>query len=244
MTSKIEEIGSGLLGSLEWRWLDEFFRSYLPKVVERGLLTPRELEIVKMIARRQALNSETEGLNNLEFLWPFRGMGEDRYLGGVANAHGITIRLPADKNRAYEIFLNHIKGRLKTLPGALDFTRACRERGLKLAIATSADRMKLNGMLPEIGLPRDRFDAIVTGSDITHKKPDPEIFLTAAKLIGVPAAQCIVVEDASSGVKAAKAAGSRCLALTTSVAAGTLRELGADWIAPNLAHVPAEIWKA
>jgi len=175
---------------------------------------------------------------------PFRGMGEDRYLGGVATARGITISLPADKNRAYAIFLEHIKGRLKALPGALDFTAACRQRGLKLAIATSADRMKLDGMLPEIGLPRERFDAIVTGSDITHKKPDPEIFLTAAKRIGLPAADCLVVEDASSGVQAAKAAGSRCLALTTSLDEATLRGLGADWVAPNLAHVPAAIWES
>ncbi|MEI6083230.1 MAG: HAD-IA family hydrolase [Verrucomicrobiota bacterium] len=175
---------------------------------------------------------------------PFRGMGEDRYLGGVATAHGLTLNLPADKNRAYAIFLEQIKGRLQALPGALDFTLACRQRGLKLAIATSADRMKLNGMLPEIGLPPDRFDAIVTGSDITHKKPNPEIFLTAAKRIGLPAADCIVVEDAASGVQAAKAAGSRCLALTTSLDEATLRGLGADWIAPDLAHVPARIWES
>lgn len=174
---------------------------------------------------------------------PFRGMGEDRYLGGVAQAHGIEIRLPADKDRAYAIFLRHIRGRLKALPGALDFTAACRQRGLKLALATSADRMKLNGMLPEIGLPRDRFDAIVTGSDVTAKKPDPEIFLTAARLIGLPAAECLVVEDAPSGVRAAKAAGSRCLALTTSADAATLRGFGADWIASDLGHVPAGVWE-
>jgi HAD superfamily hydrolase (TIGR01509 family) len=114
---------------------------------------------------------------------------------------------------------------------------------LKIAVASSADRMKLDGMLPEIGLPRDRFDAIVTGSDVTHKKPHPEIFLTAAQLIGLSAKDCLVVEDAASGVQAAKAAGSRCLALTTSVDATTLCGLGADWIVPNLAHVPATIWE-
>jgi HAD superfamily hydrolase (TIGR01509 family) len=172
---------------------------------------------------------------------PFRGMGEDRYLGGVGKQHGITISLPADKNRAYEIFLHHIKDRLKPLPGALEFTQACRQRGLKMAIASSADRMKLAGMLPEIGLPPERFDAVVTGSDVTHKKPHPEIFLTAAERIGLPAEQCIVVEDAASGVQAARAAGCRCLALTTSLDAGTLRELGADWIALDLAHVPVEM---
>jgi len=128
------------------------------------------------------------------------------------------------------------------LPGAAEFIARCRARGLKLAVATSADRLKLNGMLPEIGLPHRLFDAIVTGSDVARKKPNPDIFLTAAKLIGLPAAHCLVVEDAASGVQAAKAAGSRCLALTTSLAAATLRELGADWVAGDLAHVPAGIW--
>jgi len=174
---------------------------------------------------------------------PFRGMGEDRYLGGVARQHGVTLNLAMDKNRAYEIFLQRIPGRLQPLPGAREFIASCRAHGCKLAVATSADRMKLNGMLPEIGLPHRLFDAIVTGSDVTHKKPDPEIFLTAAKLIGVPAQECLVVEDAASGVKAAKAAGSRCLALTTSLDAGTLRRLGADWVAGDLAGVSAEIWE-
>ena len=174
---------------------------------------------------------------------PFRGMGEDRYLGGVAKNHGITLDLAVDKNRAYGIFLQRIPGRLHPLPGAVEFIKSCRGRGLKLAVATSADRMKLNGMLPEIGLPHQLFDAIVTGSDVARKKPNPDIFLAAAKLIGLPAEQCLVVEDAASGVQAAKAAGSRCLALTTSLDAGTLCGLGADWVAADLAHVPAGIWE-
>ena len=174
---------------------------------------------------------------------PFRGMGEDRYLGGVARHHGVILNLAVAKNRAYEIFLQRIPGRLQPLPGAREFIASCRARGCKLAVATSADRMKLNGMLPEIGLPHRLFDAIVTGSDVTHKKPDPEIFLTAAKLINLPAPDCLVVEDAASGVRAAKAAGSRCLALTTSLDAGSLRWLGADWVAADLAGVPAKIWE-
>ena len=174
---------------------------------------------------------------------PFRGMGEDRYLGGVARQHGVVLDLATDKNRAYEIFLQRIPGRLQPLPGAREFIAICRAQGCKLAVATSADRMKLNGMLPEIGVPHRLFDAIVTGSDVTRKKPDPEIFLTAARLLNLPAPQCLVVEDAASGVQAAKSAGSRCLALTTSLDASTLRGLGADWVASDLAGVPAEIWE-
>jgi len=189
-----------------------------------------------------AMFAETYGVTvHPDEFRPFRGMGEDRYLGGVAQKHGVTLDLAVDKNRAYAIFLQRIPGRLHPLPGAAEFIARCRARGLKLAVATSADRLKLNGMLPEIGLPHRLFDAIVTGSDVARKKPNPDIFLTAAKLIGLPAAHCLVVEDAASGVQAAKAAGSRCLALTTSLAAGTLRSLGADWVTSDLAHVPAGI---
>lgn len=168
--------------------------------------------------------------------FPYRGTGENAYLGNVARNHGITLNLEDDKQRAYKIFLTAIKGRLQPLPGALDFVAGCRHRGLPCAIATSADRMKLNGMLPEIGLPLETFQAIVTGSDVTHKKPHPEIFLTAAARLGCVPAQCLVIEDSASGVRAAKAAGCRCLALTTSLDATALRREGADYVATDLAH--------
>jgi HAD superfamily hydrolase (TIGR01509 family) len=174
---------------------------------------------------------------------PFIGMGEDRFLGGVAEKYGVTLVMPRDKDRTYAIYLETIKGRLQPLPGVSEFVAECRRLGLKLAVATSADRVKLDGNLEEIGLPAQTFDACITGSEISRKKPDPEIFLTAAGRLGLPATQCLVVEDAPSGVRAAKRAGSRCLALTTSFDAATLSQAGADWVAPGLAHVPGEIQK-
>jgi HAD superfamily hydrolase (TIGR01509 family) len=175
--------------------------------------------------------------------FPFRGMGEDRYLGGVAANHGVTLNLPADKNHAYRLYLDAIKGRIKALPGAHEFVSQCRRRNLKLAVASSADRMKLEGTLAEIGLPPGRFDVVVTGNDVERKKPDPEIFLKAARLLGLPAASCLVVEDARSGVAAAKAAGCPCLAVTTSLDVRALLDAGADWVARDLADAPHVIWE-
>jgi len=173
---------------------------------------------------------------------PYRGMGEERYLGNVAKKHGVTLTMPEAATKSYANYLELIKGRLKPLPGVLEFVAECRSKGLKLAVATSAGRMKLVGTLAEIGLPQNHFDAIVTGTEVTHKKPDPEIFLKAAKLIGLPADACLVVEDARSGVQAAKAAGSRCLAVTTSLDEATLRSVGADWVTDYLTKVPAGVW--
>jgi len=172
---------------------------------------------------------------------PFVGAGENRYLGGVAEKYGIKWDVNLDKAMTYEIYLQIIKGRLPPLPGAVEFIRRCRARGLKLAVASSADRVKVDGNLAEIGVPAATFDACVTGNDVEKKKPDPEIFLLAAKRIGLAAETCVVVEDAPNGIRAAKAAGARCLGLTTSFDEKTLRDVGADWTAPDLASVPGEL---
>lgn len=170
---------------------------------------------------------------------PFTGMGEDRYLGGVAEKHGIPFELEKDKAHTYEIYARLVKGKLSPLAGVHQFIDECREQGLKLAVASSADPVKVNINLEEIGLERKLFQSVVTGLDIEHKKPAPDIFLKAASLVGADPASCLVVEDAISGVAAGKAAGARVLALTTSFPAEKLSD--ADWITATLATAGREV---
>ncbi|MBV9470295.1 MAG: HAD-IA family hydrolase [Abitibacteriaceae bacterium] len=172
---------------------------------------------------------------------PFVGTGENRYLGGVAEKYNIHLDIEADKQRTYEIYLQIIQGRLQPLPGVHEFITLCYQHNLRLAVATSADRIKMEGNLHEIGLTPDSFDACVTGNDIERKKPHPDIFLHAAMRLGFPAEACLVIEDAPNGVEAAKAAGAWCLGLTSSFPQEHLRSAGADWIAPDLAQVPQEV---
>ena len=108
-----------------------------------------------------------------------------------------------------------------------------------MAVASSADPVKVNINLEEIGLGKELFQAVVTGLDIEHKKPAPDIFLKAAKLIGANPEHCLVVEDAISGVAAGKAAGARVLALTTSFSSREL--VAADWITETLATTGVEV---
>ncbi|HKM52874.1 MAG TPA: HAD-IA family hydrolase [Isosphaeraceae bacterium] len=172
---------------------------------------------------------------------PFIGMGEDRFLGGVAEARGVVLEMPRDKVRTYQIYLELIQGRLEPLPGVADFVGRCRSLGLRLAVASSADRMKVEGNLRALGLPSGTFDAVVVGEDIILKKPAPDIFLMASRRLGLEPGICLVIEDAIAGVAAARAAGARCLGITTSFEADRLIAAGADWTAADLATAADEV---
>lgn len=93
-------------------------------------------------------------------------------------------------------------------------------RGYKLAIGSSSKNTKF--ILERIGL-GDFFDAIADGTDITHSKPDPEVFLCAAKKLGIDPADCAVVEDAKAGIEAAKARNMTAFALF-----GDAKDCGAE----------------
>ena len=167
---------------------------------------------------------------------PFVGTGEDRYLGGVAEKYDFDFDLERDKIRTYAIYAEIAHGQLDPLPGVHEFFEKCRERGLLKALATSADRVKMEVNLREIGIPVESFDAAVNGLDVTHKKPNPEVFLAAAERLSAAPGDCLVVEDAVNGVAAARAAGMHCLALMTSFTESELA--GADWYANTLADAP------
>lgn len=167
---------------------------------------------------------------------PFVGTGEDRFIGGVAEKYGFPLDPVRDKARTYEIYADVVKGKIEPLNGVPEFIEKCREKGLMLAVASSADQIKIKINLGGIGIPMETFDAVVSGSDVTKKKPAPEGFLKAAGKLGVPPNDCLVVEDAVNGVQAAKAANMKCLAVMTSFTEKDLHE--ADWVSKDLADAP------
>jgi beta-phosphoglucomutase len=170
---------------------------------------------------------------------PFTGMGENRYIGGVAEKYGISVNIDEVKARTYEIYEEIVKDKLEPLPGSHEFISKCRNKGFRLALATSADRTKMEVNLREIGLSGKTFDSIITGLDVNRKKPFPDIYLKAAEMLNLNPAECLVVEDAVSGIKAGKSAGCRCLAVTSSFDAEELKN--ADWICHSLLEVPEEV---
>lgn len=167
---------------------------------------------------------------------PFVGTGENRYIGGVAEKYDLPIDITQAKKRTYEIYAQLVKGKLTPLSGAAAFIDRCKSLGLKVAVASSADYVKVEINLRESGLGMERFDAIVNGLEVENKKPHPDIFLLAAQKLSIAPDRCLVAEDAPSGVKAALAAGCKCLGIMSGFEADQLA--GAHWFARDLASAP------
>jgi HAD superfamily hydrolase (TIGR01509 family) len=104
------------------------------------------------------------------------------------------------------------RAELVALPGVVESIRLLRDRGVTLAITSSAVRSSIETILLRLGL-RDAFALIVDGSEVTHGKPDPEAYLLTARKLRVAPRECVVIEDSHVGVVAAKRAGMYCVAV-------------------------------
>ena len=168
---------------------------------------------------------------------PFVGRGEDKYIGGVAQKYGLTYD-PAMKARAYHYYGLYVETEAFVPKDVHQVLTAVKQRGYRIAVCTSADYAKVVHNLRAIGLAEDFFDAFVTGDNIQNLKPHPEIYLTGAKLTGAEPADCLVVEDAPSGIKAAHAGGMKAVGITSSFPEDYLvREIQPDYIIHSLTQL-------
>ncbi len=197
-----------------------------------GVLTDSEPLInaaVVAMFKEQGLDVHPE-----DFL-PFLGMDEDHYIDGVAGKHHFHLDLPAAKRRTYEIYLELAPKSLKPFPGAVELVKRCKTAGLKVALASSSDRIKIEANLRHIALPPAEWDAVVYGEEVERQKPSPDIFLMAAQKLRLAPAKCAVIEDGLNGVQAAKLAGMRCIAVAQTFGADQLKE--ADVVRARIADV-------
>jgi len=106
------------------------------------------------------------------------------------------------------------KKHLKLISGLDQFLQKAKQYGILMAIGSAAIPFNINFVLDNLNV-RTYFSAIVSAEDVKNSKPDPETFTNGAKLLGMPANECIVFEDAPKGVEAAQNAGMKCVVLTT-----------------------------
>jgi HAD superfamily hydrolase (TIGR01509 family) len=142
----------------------------------------------------------------------------------INGKYGKTIDYDEFKRRKLELYRRKVEQEgIKNFPGVRELIALLRSRGIPYALASSGSRAKIEYNLLRTRLAED-FSVIVSCEDVKRGKPDPEIFLLAAERIGRRGEDCIVVEDSPNGIRAAAAAGMRCIAVTHTFQETELRE--------------------
>ena len=121
---------------------------------------------------------------------------------------------------------------IEYIPGAREFILGLKEQGVKLAIVTSSNDLKMQNVYrlhPEV---KKVFDVIITADKITRSKPDPECYLLAARELGMKKEECVVFEDSFSGLEAGRRAEMKVVGLATSNPAEKIADK-ADVVVPD-----------
>lgn len=186
-------------------------------------------------AWRDALAAEGVAISHEQFAETF-GWRNDaiipRWLPGVSEAD--VVRIGDAKEAAYRRVVRE-QG-LDPLPGIAACVRSLQNEGWRQAVATSAPRANVDTVLEILGLAAC-FQALVSAEDVRKGKPDPEVFLTAARRLGVPRDRSVVVEDAPAGVEAAHRAGMRCIGVESG------RQLNADLVVRSIEDLPPDAFR-
>ena len=191
------------------------------------------------IAWRDTLAAEGRPVQPGDFVNTFGKRNDEilRELFGPAIAVDWIERVSEAKEQAYRRMLQE-QG-LAPLPGALDWLRRLRESGWKQALASSAPRPNIDAVFDVLSL-EPFLDAVVSADEVGRGKPDPAIFLEAARRLGLAPGRCVVVEDAPAGIEAARRAGMPSI--------GVLSDhhpaLEADVVVSSLDALPAGAFEA
>ena len=169
--------------------------------------------------------AETFGMSNLPIL--------RQWLGDEPSDEEL-VALGLHKEELYREF---VEDNVRTLPGVRDLLEAAKDHGYRQAVASSGEMANIVTVIRALGI-ANYFDALVSGAFLPQSKPDPAIFVQSAGALGVPEARCLVVEDGTVGVEAARRAGMACLAITTTHPRERLQS--ADRVVGSLQEVTTE----
>jgi HAD superfamily hydrolase (TIGR01509 family) len=145
----------------------------------------------------------------------------------------------AEYGRRKENFFQQNFQDVKLIPGISEFLEELQHAGMRTGIATSASSYRTLRTLELLGL-KTTFATVVTGDEVTEGKPNPEVYRLAAQRMGFCPQQLLAMEDAPSGVQAARSAGIRCIGITSNGRGAALRQAGADCVIPDFVGLSIE----
>jgi len=140
------------------------------------------------------------------------GLAPQRAFEALIDWHALDEPWQTIAAESNEIYLGLLDRHLAIMPGLMELLEALERAAMPKAIATSSSRRLTDACLDPFQL-APRFSFILTSEDITHCKPDPEIYLLAAQRFGIPASEMLVLEDSQNGCRAAAASGAFTVAV-------------------------------
>jgi HAD superfamily hydrolase (TIGR01509 family) len=152
-------------------------------------------------------------------------------------SHREASELARRKRDYYDL---HARRGLAAVAGVTDFVAGLAGGGVPRAVGTSASRQDVTRVLRAIGV-AEHFRVVVTAEDVHNGKPDPEVYILAARRLGVPPSACLVFEDSVVGIQAARAAGMRAIGVATAYGPEELRAAGAARV---IDHFEGLRWEA
>jgi sugar-phosphatase len=188
-----------------------------------------------VLSEQDLLDSTGQPIEELIPVWRRRSPSPDGGQGAPAAGAGLAgARLSDDKvaDLIVDQVVAHVKAEGEPMPGVTAAVARFRRYGLRLAIASSSPRRLIDAVCDRLGL--DGIEVRCSAMDEARGKPAPDVYLTAARRLGVAAAACLALEDSPNGVASAKAAGMRCVAIPDPLLAGHPRYGEADLVLRSL----------
>lgn len=188
-----------------------------------------------VLSEQDLLDSTGQPVEELIPVWRRRSPSPDGGQGAPAAGAGLAgARLSDDEvaDLIVDQVVAHVKAEGEPMPGVTAAIARFRRHGLRLAIASSSPRRLIDAVCGRLGL--DGIEVRCSAMDEARGKPAPDVYLTAARKLGVAAAACLALEDSPNGVASAKAAGMRCVAIPDPLLAGHPRYGEADLVLRSL----------
>ncbi len=191
------------------------------------------------ITTRAAILALSEiGINaNSNEFEAFIGAGEDKFIISACRKHNKENMIPVVMKRLYELFGELVLESEIVYPSAHKLIAELKNRGFHLGIASSSESSKVALSLKAAKIDESLFDVIITGSDVSEKKPSPEIYFTAMDSLDADPEECLIIEDALTGIRAAKLSDAFCFAVTTSFQREQLEKENPDFISDDIIDV-------
>ncbi len=192
-----------------------------------------DTEPVHLAALRMMLRKRGADMTDAQYL-PLIGLKRTDSWKWLVNHYSLTEPIDVLGTEYEDNLAELVAGGLPAESGVRELIATLRDRGTPVGLASSSVRRQIDIQLTALAL-TDAFAVIVSGDDVHAGKPDPAIFIEAARRLGVDCAGCVVIEDSVPGMEAGRRAGMKVVAVRTRYTAG--RDLSADLVVDSLAEL-------